>query len=54
MRLALALLLLLALLSACGRVGPPVRSRATPPAPAVDVPAPAGAEPDDADEEKPS
>ncbi len=54
MRRALALLLLLALLSACGKVGPPVRSRPAPAAPVSDAPVSEAPEPDDADEENPS
>jgi hypothetical protein len=58
------LALLLALLSACGKTGPPVRSRAAPQAPVADTsmpetpapddPAPDATTPDDPDEENPS
>ncbi len=54
MRHALALLLLLALLCACGKVGSPVRSRPAPAAPVSDAPVSEAPEPDDADEENPS
>ena len=52
MRHALVSLLLLALLSACGKVGPPVRSRPAPTAPVSEAPAPEAPEPDDADEQR--
>jgi len=51
---AFALLLLVAALAACGRVGPPVPSRPAPDARALEAPEPEETAPADADEENPA